>query len=138
LTGRFFDAEFEWVGLSLFVVPFLDLTHLPSKYAHEILARAAGLNEEIIMSVKANTRPTTMDAVETSLYNFFTELLHTRRVSDEVFKSFKEHIGGEKPLMELVGLVGIFGARLFRAKADTLISSARTTLSSAFASTLTK
>lgn len=33
ITGRFWDAEFEW-------------------YAHEILARAAGLNEEIIQSIK--------------------------------------------------------------------------------------
>lgn len=45
-----------------------------------------------------------MDDVETALYNFFEELLATRRVKDETFATFKNKIGGEKPLIELVGL----------------------------------
>lgn len=45
-----------------------------------------------------------MDATETALYDFLTELLHTRRVSDAAFNNLKTKLGGDKPLIELVGL----------------------------------
>ncbi len=83
------------------------------------------------MRVKASKRPTTMDATETALYDFFTELLNARRVSDEVFKAFKEKIGGEKPLMELVGLVGSRALAYLAISTNGFFFSARTTRSSA-------
>src|SRR5215510_15340612 len=63
ITARHWTAQFEW-------------------NAHRTAAAQAGLNEAIIQSIAAGKRPSSMDPDETIVYNFATELLNTKQVSD--------------------------------------------------------
>src|SRR6185369_501868 len=59
ITARHWTAQYEW-------------------NAHRAAAAQAGLKESIIKEIAAGKRPTTMDADETIVYNFATELLTTK------------------------------------------------------------
>src|ERR1041385_4572058 len=63
ITARHWTAQYEW-------------------NAHRTAAAQAGLNEAIIQSIAAGKRPASLDADETIIYNFATELLNTHEVSD--------------------------------------------------------
>src|SRR5581483_9791304 len=71
ITARQWMAQYEW-------------------NAHRNAAAQAGLNEAIIKSIAAGRRPESMDADETVVYNFGTELLNTHQVSDANFKAVKD------------------------------------------------
>src|SRR5947207_1625822 len=70
ITARHWTAQYEW-------------------NAHRTAAAQAGLKEPIIQSIAAGKRPAAMDADETIIYNFATELLNTKQISDPVFKVTK-------------------------------------------------
>jgi len=89
ITGRFWNAQYEW-------------------YAHKRLALQAGLNPAIVDAVAAGRRPTGMQPDEEVVYNFATELLRTRQVSDAVFNAAREKLG-ERSVVDLVGVVGYYG-----------------------------
>src|SRR3989440_12400076 len=65
MTARHWTAQYEWT-------------------AHRKAAAEAGLSESIIQAIAAGKRPASMDAAETVVYNFGTELLNTKQVSDPV------------------------------------------------------
>ena len=88
ITARHWTAQYEW-------------------NAHRTGAAQAGLNESIIQSIAAGKRPASMDADETIIYNFATELLNTKQVSDPVFKAVKDKFG-EKGVVDLIGVMGYY------------------------------
>jgi len=88
ITARHWTAQYEW-------------------YAHRTAAAQAGLNEAIIQSIAAGKRPASMDADETVIYNFATELLNTKQVGDPVFKAVKDKFG-EKGVVDLIGVMGYY------------------------------
>ena len=49
------------------------------------LARKAGLSEAIISDIRDGKRPSTLQPDEAVVYDFVTELLHKRQLSDETF-----------------------------------------------------
>src|SRR5436190_18079953 len=71
ITARHWTAQYEW-------------------NAHRAAAAQAGLSEAIIQAIAAGKRPAPMDADETTIYNFATELLTTKQVSDPIFKAAKD------------------------------------------------
>jgi 4-carboxymuconolactone decarboxylase len=84
--------------------------HWTSHYewnAHRNAASQAGLNESIIQAIAAGKRPSSMDADETIVYNFATELLNTKQVSDPVFKAAKDRFG-EKTVVDMIGVMGYY------------------------------
>jgi 4-carboxymuconolactone decarboxylase len=89
LTGRFWNAQYEW-------------------YAHKRLALQAGLNPGIVDALAAGRRPTGMQADEETLYNFVTELLRTRQVSDATFQAARDRLG-ERSVVDLISVVGYYG-----------------------------
>jgi 4-carboxymuconolactone decarboxylase len=89
ITARHWTAQYEWS-------------------AHRTAAAQAGLSEAIIKSIAAGKRPESMDADETVVYNFGTELLNTKQVSDPVFKAMKDKFG-ERGVVDLVGVIGYYG-----------------------------
>jgi len=89
ITARHWTAQYEW-------------------RAHRTAAAQAGLSEAIIKSIAAGKRPESMDADETVVYNFGTELLNTKQVSDPVFKAMKDKFG-ERGVVDLVGVMGYYG-----------------------------
>ena len=70
-------------------------------------AQLAGLSEAIIKSIAAGKRPESMDADETVVYNFATELLNTHQVSDPIFKAAKDKFG-ERGVVDMIGVMGYY------------------------------
>jgi len=88
ITARHWTAQYEWS-------------------AHRSAAAQAGLNESVIQAIAAGKRPGSMDADETIIYNFATELLNTKQVSDPVFKAVKDKFG-ERGVVDLIGVMGYY------------------------------
>ena len=88
ITARYWTAQYEWS-------------------AHRKAAADAGLSESIIQAIAAGKRPPSMDAAETVVYNFGTELLNTKQVSDPVFKAAVEKFG-ERGVVDLIGVMGYY------------------------------
>jgi len=86
ITARYWTAQYEW-------------------NAHRRAAADAGLNESIIQAIAAGKRPASMDADETVIYNFATELLNTKQISDPVFKAAKDKFA-ERGIVDLLGVIG--------------------------------
>jgi 4-carboxymuconolactone decarboxylase len=88
LTARYWTAQYEWS-------------------AHRKLAADAGLSESTIQAIATGKRPSSMDPDETVVYNFGTELLSTKQVSDPVFKAAVGKFG-EKGVVDLVSVMGYY------------------------------
>jgi 4-carboxymuconolactone decarboxylase len=88
ITARDWTQQFEW-------------SH------HAELAVRAGLNPEIVTAVAEGRRPTGMAADEQTAYEFCTELLHNKSVSDA---TYAKAIGafGEQGTIDMVGLTGYY------------------------------
>jgi 4-carboxymuconolactone decarboxylase len=88
ITARHWTAQYEW-------------------NAHRAAAAQAGLSEPIIQAIAAGKRPASMDADETIIYNFATELLNTKQVSDPAFKAVKDKFE-ERGVVDLINVMGYY------------------------------
>jgi 4-carboxymuconolactone decarboxylase len=88
LEARLWDAQYEW-------------------WAHEPLARKAGLSDAIIEDIRAGKRPNAMQPDETIVYEVVTELLNKRQLSDDTFGRAKQ-ILGEQQIVDLVAVAGFY------------------------------
>lgn len=88
LTGRFWTTQYEWM-------------------VHHRAAARAGLSEETIAAIADGKHPAALQPDETAIYNFLSELLNLRQVSDATFQAAKEKIG-EKGIVDLIGLTGFY------------------------------
>ena len=89
VTGQFCQAQFEW-------------------WAHEPMAREAGVPEVIIQSIKAGEAPSLSDEGDKAAYALANELHRTHKLSDETFAAAKVQFG-ETGVAELIGLCGFYG-----------------------------
>lgn len=89
ITARHWTSNYEW-------------------YAHRQAAQRAGLSQSIIDAIAAGTRPAAMPADEEAVYNFCTELLTTKQVSDKTFQAVKDRFG-ERGVVDLIGVSGYYG-----------------------------
>jgi 4-carboxymuconolactone decarboxylase len=88
LEARIWDAQYEW-------------------WAHEPLAKKAGLSEAIINDIRDGKKPANMQPDETIVYDFVTELLQTKRMSDATFARAKQ-ILGEQQTVDLAAVTGFY------------------------------
>lgn len=88
VTGQRWQAQYEW-------------------YAHEPMARAAGLPEEVIEAVKADEEPSFADRGDEAAYRFCRTLHDRRRVDDETYRSAVE-VFGEDGVQELINACGFY------------------------------
>jgi len=88
ITARSWNSQFEW-------------------QAHHQYALQAGLSAEIIEAVASGKRPASMQPDEEAVYNFCSELLNTREVSDSTFQAAKNKLG-ERGVVDLVGVMGYY------------------------------
>lgn len=88
LTGRFWGTQYEWA-------------------VHHRVAAQAGISEDTISAIREGRRPAMLQKDETAIYDFVTELLDTRQVSDIYFYDAKEQLG-EKRIVDLIALVGFY------------------------------
>jgi 4-carboxymuconolactone decarboxylase len=88
VVGAHWRAQFEW-------------------WAHERLAKQAGLSDEIIAAIKRGERPALDDASEATAYDVASELYRTQRLSDTTYARAEEHFG-QAGVFELIALVGYY------------------------------
>ncbi len=88
LEARIWDAQYEW-------------------WAHEPLARKAGVPDAVIAAIKEGKRPATMQPDETVVYDVVTELLNTKKLSDATFAKAKQLLG-EQQVVDLVAVTGFY------------------------------
>jgi 4-carboxymuconolactone decarboxylase len=86
LTSRYWGGQYVW-------------------YSHRQQALDAGLSPAFITAMAAGDRPANMSPDEATMFDFCTQLLSTRQVSDTNFKAAKALIG-ERGIVEIVGLMG--------------------------------
>src|SRR5262249_6222530 len=84
-TARHWNAQYEW-------------------YAHHRYALEAGVSPAIADAIAANKRPNSMQPEEEAVYNFCTELLTTKQVSDKTFVAAKNALG-ERGVMDLIAVM---------------------------------
>jgi 4-carboxymuconolactone decarboxylase len=89
LTARHWTSQFEW-------------------YAHRRGAEQAGLSPAVCDAIAQGRRPAQMQADETVVYNFASELLETKQVSDATFKAATDLLG-ERGVVDLIGVMGWYG-----------------------------
>jgi 4-carboxymuconolactone decarboxylase len=85
-TARYWNSQYEW-------------------YAHKRAALQAGLNPSIVDAIQNGRRPSEMAKDEEAVYNFCSELLNTKQVSDGTFTAAKDAVG-EKGVVDLIGVMG--------------------------------
>jgi 4-carboxymuconolactone decarboxylase len=90
LTARFWGGTYVW-------------------YSHRKFAIESGLTPAFIDAMAAGKRPAPMTPDEAVVYEFCSELLANRQVSDATFKNFVDRLG-ERSLVELVTLMGHYHA----------------------------
>jgi 4-carboxymuconolactone decarboxylase len=88
LEARLWDAQYEW-------------------WAHEPLARKAGLSDAIINDIREGKRPGAMQPDEAVVYDVVTELLNKRQLSDDTFGKARQ-ILGEQHVVDLVAVAGFY------------------------------
>jgi 4-carboxymuconolactone decarboxylase len=86
LTARYWGGQYVW-------------------YSHRQQALDAGLSPAFIAAMAAGERPVNMSPDEATVFDFTTQLLTTRQVSDANFKAITALVG-ERGLVELVALMG--------------------------------
>lgn len=89
VTGAHWQAQFEW-------------------WAHEPMARQAGVPEAVIEAVKVGAEPDISDAGDKAAYALARELHGSHQVSDNTFRAAVEQFG-EQGVAELIGLCGFYG-----------------------------
>jgi 4-carboxymuconolactone decarboxylase len=89
ITARHWTAQFEWT-------------------AHHRSALQAGLSPTVADAIAVGRRPAAMQPDEEAVYNFATELLQTKQVSDRTFDAAKRVLG-ERGVVDLISVMGWYG-----------------------------
>jgi 4-carboxymuconolactone decarboxylase len=77
-------------------------------YVHRRAAVGAGLSTEIIDAIRDGRRPAKMARDEAVVYDFCTELLTTKQVSDATLQAARGVLGGDRGVVDLVGTLGVY------------------------------
>ena len=88
ITARSLNAQYDWAS-------------------HHKYALKAGLSPEIIEAVAVGKRPANMQRDEEIVYNFCTELIDTKQVSDATFHAAVDKFG-ERMVVDLIGVLGYY------------------------------
>jgi 4-carboxymuconolactone decarboxylase len=89
LVARFWSAHYEW-------------------NAHRKHADAAGLDPSVADAIEVGKRPAKLSDDEALVYDFISELLRDKDISDSTFAAAGARFG-ERMLIELIGTAGYYG-----------------------------
>jgi 4-carboxymuconolactone decarboxylase len=88
ITGAFWKANFEW-------------------FAHAPMAIKAGIDPAAIEAIRTGATPKFTKSDEQVVYDFATELVRTKRVSNETFERAKTELG-QTSVIDMVGIIGYY------------------------------
>jgi 4-carboxymuconolactone decarboxylase len=77
-------------------------------YVHRRAAMQAGLSADLIDAIRDGRRPGAMDREVSAVYNFCSELLTTKQVSDATLQAARGVLGGDRGVVDLVGTLGVY------------------------------
>ncbi len=86
VTSRHWTAQYEW-------------------QAHHRSALQAGLSAAICDAIAQGRRPASMQKDEEAVYDFVSQLLNTKQVSDAAFNAAK-NVFGEKGVVDIIAVTG--------------------------------
>jgi 4-carboxymuconolactone decarboxylase len=89
LVARFWSANYEW-------------------HAHQKAALNAGMNPDIPEAIAHGRRPQSLSGDESLIYDFVSQLLGEKDVSDDTYRAAVERFG-EKSVVELICTAGYYG-----------------------------
>ena len=88
VTGQYWQAQFEW-------------------WAHEPMARDAGVPESVIQAIKVGQEPEFDDPRDEACYRFCAAMHRDHQVDDATYEAALGHFG-EQGLVELIGVSGLY------------------------------
>jgi 4-carboxymuconolactone decarboxylase len=88
-TGAFWKAGFEWA-------------------VHAPIALRTGLDPEAIEAIRKGETPNLTRADEAAVYDFTSELLRDRKISEATYRRADKELGA-RALVDLVGILGYYG-----------------------------
>ena len=87
-VARVLDAQYEWA-------------------AHAVLARKAGVREQVITAIRERTAPAGLKPEEAQIWSYASGLLREHRVSDKDFAALQARFGLDG-LVDLTAVVGYY------------------------------
>ena len=76
--------------------------------AHHTAAVRFGLPADVVEAIRTGRRPAAMEKDVEAIYNFATEYMTTRALSDATLKAAKDVLGGDRGVVDLVGTMGLY------------------------------
>ncbi|HEX2334306.1 MAG TPA: carboxymuconolactone decarboxylase family protein [Burkholderiales bacterium] len=104
---RFHSSLQPWISEFVVLVVSRQWTQQFEWFVHVTLALDAGVKPETIASLAESRRPHTMAADEEIAYDFCTELLRTKGVSELTYRRAVQEFG-EQGVVDMLGLLGYF------------------------------
>src|SRR5688572_33277022 len=76
--------------------------------AHHTAAVRFGLPAEVVEAIRVGKRPAAMEKDVQVIYDFATQFMATRQVSDAAVQAAKQVLGGDRGVVDLVGTMGLY------------------------------
>jgi 4-carboxymuconolactone decarboxylase len=76
--------------------------------AHANYGVKMGIPADVVEGIRVGKRPATMPKDIEAVYNFATEFVTNRQVSDATLRAAKEVLGGDRGVVDLVGTMGLY------------------------------
>ncbi len=76
--------------------------------AHHNAAVRFGVPAEVVEAIRVGKRPSAMEKDVETIYNFATEFITTRTLSDASVNAAKQVLGGDRGVVDLVGTMGLY------------------------------
>jgi len=76
--------------------------------AHHTAAVRLGIPGEVVEAVRTGRRPSTMERDVEAIYNFASEFITKREVSDATLQTARTVLGGDRGVVDLVGTMGLY------------------------------
>src|SRR5262245_22633840 len=76
--------------------------------AHHAAAVRLGITPEIVEAIRTGKRPGSMEKDVEAVYNFATDFISKREVSDATLQAARNVLGGDRGVVDLVGTMGLY------------------------------
>jgi 4-carboxymuconolactone decarboxylase len=76
--------------------------------AHHTAATRLGVPPEVVEAIRTGKRPAAMEKDVETVYNFATDFMNKREVSDATLQAAKSLLGGDRGVVDLVGTMGLY------------------------------
>ena len=76
--------------------------------AHHTAAVRNGIPAEVVEAIRTGKRPAAMEKDVEAVYNFATDFMNKREVSDATLQAAKAVLGGDRGVVDLVGTMGLY------------------------------